>query len=42
MQRWMAIEAGGTSQRLKPGLAMMDSLRRNLGIGMESGEEGFN
>src|SRR5471032_2336434 len=31
MQRWMARAAGGTSQRLKPGLAMMRSLERNAG-----------
>src|SRR5471030_239554 len=31
MQRWMAKAAGGTSQRLKPGLAMMRSLDRNAG-----------
>ena len=31
MHRWMASAAGGTSQRLKPGLAMMRSLDRNAG-----------
>lgn len=31
MQRWMANAAGGTSQRLKPGLAIMRSLDRNEG-----------
>ena len=31
MHRWMANAAGGTSQRLKPGLAMMRSLDKNAG-----------
>ncbi len=31
MHKWMARAAGGTSQRLKPGLAMMRSLDRNAG-----------
>ena len=26
------MEAGGTNQRLNPGFAMMDSLRRSLGM----------
>jgi hypothetical protein len=30
----MAIDAGGTRQRLKPGGAMIDSFSRNLGIAM--------
>jgi len=30
----MAIDAGGTNQRLKLGLAMMASLSKNLGIDM--------
>jgi hypothetical protein len=31
MHKWMANAAGGTSQRLKPGLAMIRSLDRNPG-----------
>src|SRR5215469_13005596 len=31
MHRWMASAAGGTSQRLKPGPAMMRSLLKNPG-----------
>jgi hypothetical protein len=31
IQRWMASAAGGTSQRLKPGLAIMRSLDKNAG-----------
>ena len=31
MHKWMANAAGGTSQRLKPGFAMMRSLDRNAG-----------
>jgi hypothetical protein len=32
MQRCMAIDAGGTSQRLKPGGAMMRSLERRVNM----------
>jgi hypothetical protein len=32
MQRWMATDAGGTSQRLNVGGAMMRSFDRNPGI----------
>ena len=31
MQRWMQSAAGGTSQRLKPGLAMIRSLESSAG-----------
>ena len=31
MQRWMHSAAGGTSQRLKPGLAMIRSRERSAG-----------
>jgi hypothetical protein len=31
MHKWIANAAGGTSQRLKPGLAMMRSLDKNAG-----------
>ncbi|MNH23524.1 hypothetical protein D3C79_834240 [compost metagenome] len=31
MHRWIARAAGGTSQRLKPGRAMMRSFDRKLG-----------
>ena len=32
IDRWMASAAGGTSQRLKPGGAMMRSLERMFGM----------
>jgi hypothetical protein len=35
MHRWIANAAGGTSQRLKPGLAIMRSLDKNAGCAGE-------